>query len=71
MKNHFRAFCFGLMLLLGVFGNSVSAQGQLQLHVNKKLFLPGEKMWFSAYLFDQIESQIKGTIFAMSRGVGQ
>ena len=50
-----------LFFLLFLISLCVYSQGQLQLHANKKLFLPGEKMWFSAYLFDQIESPVKGT----------
>jgi hypothetical protein len=38
---------FGLVTL-----QNLSAQGQLQLHLNKSIFVPGEQIWFSAYFLD-------------------
>ena len=49
-----------LFLLFTLFSFGLYSQGQLQLHLNKTVFTPGEQVWFTSYLFDEFEAPIQG-----------
>ncbi|PQJ15997.1 hypothetical protein [Aureicoccus marinus] len=49
-----------LFLLFTLFSFGLYSQGQLQLHLNKTVFTPGEQVWFTTYLFDEFEAPIQG-----------
>lgn len=47
------------------------SQGQLQLQTNKKVYIPGEQVWFSAYFFDSLNEPIAGDFLLHTEVLGQ